>query len=158
MKRIIILLLLIYGLNISIYSQEKDSIIYIFPDKIEQKLYEQMKELIYTDGYDFEFYLQTLDINKFRLTYSYYKKQSFSYWGNNTNRFILIKNKMYPLILDYDSLFSTSKPEKVGEYGDREGFILRSSFIYEGYNITFDKTGKCLSESWGIYKKKETVK
>lgn len=148
------MLVLICSISISIYSQEKDSIVYIFPDKIEQKLYEQIKELISVEIYNFEFYLQTVDIDKFRLTYSYSKKQSNNYWGNNTNRFILINKKKYPLIFDYDSLFSTNKPKEVGEYGHRDGFILRSLFIFEGYNITFDRTGKCLSEDWGIYEKK----
>jgi hypothetical protein len=152
MKRSIILLVLIY--STSIYSQEKDSIIYIFPDKVEQKLYEQMKELVSIEDYNFEFYLQTVDRDKFRLTYSCYRGQSNNYWVNNTNRFVLINGKRYPLILDYDSLFGTNKPKEVGEYGHREGFILRSLFIYEGYNITFDRAGECLSEDWGIYEKR----
>lgn len=152
MKPIIVLLALIY--SVSIYSQEKDSIIYIFPDKVEQKLYEQIKKVISLESFNFKFYLQTISKDEFRIAYSYEKEPSKNYWINNTNRFILIKNEKYPLILDYDSLFSTNNPKDIGEYGHREGYVLKSLFLFDGYNITFDKEGECLFEDWGIHEKR----
>jgi len=153
MRKLIIVFTLIYISNMNIYSQEEDSIIYIFPDKVEQRLFEQIKKVDSINNIYFEFYLQTIDENRFRLTYSYSKKKSNNYWVKNTNRFILINKKKYPLILDYDTIFSTYKPNKIGEYGHRDGTIMKHLIIYEGYNITFNKNGECLQEDFGIYQK-----
>jgi len=154
MKRNFILFILFISLySANIFSQVKDSIIYILPDRVEQKLYEQVKNIDPDGNFNFEFYLESKDKGKFRITFTY-KDQLNNYWTNNTNRFVLINKKKYPLIFDYDSLFSTSKPKELGEYGHREGSILRSLFIYEGYNLTFDKTGEYILENLGIYIRK----
>jgi len=76
-----------------------------------------------------------------------------NYWARNTNRFILINNKKYPLTFDYDSKFSTSSPETV-QYYRGERMVRRTLFLHEGYNITFDELGWYISESWGIFKPK----
>jgi hypothetical protein len=120
------------------------------------KLYERIKETPSSKNYNFKFYLEYIDKDTFRLYLSKYNVLSPNYWDNNTNRFILINDEKYPLILDYDSMFGTSKPNEVGEFGKRDdGFVWRSLFIYEGYNITFNKTGRYVSEDWGIYRKIE---
>jgi len=149
MKRNIILLVLLY--SISIYSQEKDSIIYIFPDKVEQKLYEQIEKINPTETYNFEFYLQLMDKDTFRLAYTYSEYTPGNYWVKNTNRFILINKRKYPLVFDIDTLFSTSDHEHIGEYGHRDGTVIRHFIIYEGYNITFTKNGECIKENFGLY-------
>ena len=155
MKQVITFVLVLLC-SISIYSQEKDSIIYIFPDKVEMKLYERIKETPSSKNYNFEFFLENIDKDTFRLVLSEYNVLTPYYWTNNTNRFILINDTKYPLTLDYDSMFGTSKPNEVGEFGERdEGFVLRTLFIYEGYSIKFTKTGRYVSESLGIYRKIE---
>lgn len=146
---IIIFILLYYSTNT--YSQNKDSIIYIFPDKVEQKLYEQIKKKSISDCSYFEFYLQAISKDTFRITYSYSKGIPISYWAKNTNRFILINEHKYPLIFDYDTRFSTSEPNKIGKYGHREGTIMRHLIIYEGYNITFRENGEYVEENFGLY-------
>jgi hypothetical protein len=134
--------------NISAFPQERDSIIYIFPDKIEMKLYERMKDISTSDTCSFHFYLTTVEKNMFRIFVCHLCRNN--YWVNNTNRFVLINNKKYPLVLEYDSIFSTHRHREVGEFGKRDdGFIFRTLLIYKGYNITFDKTGKHAVENWG---------
>lgn len=145
MKKYLILLLITYSVNT--FSQKQDSIIYIFPDKVEQ--------ITNFENLNFEFYLESMNNGKFKATFTYSKNKLDSYWVNNTNRFILIKDKKYPLVLDYDSTFSTKRPTEIGNYGQREGTILRSTFIYEGYSITFDKIGQFVEENFGIHKKSD---
>lgn len=129
-------------------AQEKDSIIYIFPDKVEKLFYEYIQT--YSPDETFDFHLVTRD-DKYKLFVTTGDKNN--YWGNNTNRFILINDKKYPLTFDYDCLFSTENRFDIGQFGQREGYILRSWFIIEGYNITFDRYGFDVTESWGIFKK-----
>lgn len=148
---VIILSLLYYSINT--YSQNKDSIVYIFPDKVEKKLYEQIKEISTSDRFYFEFYLQAINKDTFRITYSYSIDIPSCYWAKNTNRFILINEHKYPLIFDYDTKFSTSKPENIGKYGHRESTIMRHLIIYEGYNITFSENGEYIEENFGLYRK-----
>jgi len=151
-----IFLLLVIAYSISVYSQEKDSITYVFPDNVEMKLYERIKEIPSFDSYNFEFYLQSIEKDTFRLSFTYYSGLIDNFWAKNTNRFILINDKKYPLILDYDSMFSTKNSKEVGEFGKRDdGFVLRSLFIYKGYNIKFTKTGRYISENWGLYRRIE---
>lgn len=152
MKKNIFILVFIYC-TIQLYSQGRDSIIYIFSDKIEQKLYEKIEENNSRGYFEFEFYLRTEGENRFRLTYTHAKSLSDNYWIVNTNRFILINKSKYPLYFDYDSMFSTSKPNEIGEYGHREGTIMKSIPIYDGYSIVFDKNGEFLEEDFGLQKK-----
>lgn len=134
----------------SINAQNKDSIIYIFPDKVEVKFYEYIKkEKI--DNYGF--YMTNDSDQKFRVYIYKCDGINNNYWQINTNRYLIIKDKKYPLFFDYDTFFSTREPFEIGVYGKREGYILRSHPIFEGYSITFDKTGELLSEDWGIYYK-----
>jgi hypothetical protein len=131
-------------------AQEKDSIIYIFPDKVEQLLYDYIKTYINEDADSLVFHLQNNENN----TYTLFVGGALNSddWHKNTNRFIMINDRSYPLIFDYDSLFGAVKKNMIGKFGEREGNVLRSLFIIEGYNITFDKYGFEVKESWGIYK------
>lgn len=148
MKKYLIFILIIFSINI--YSQKQDSIIYIFPDNVEKRLFEQLIDVGINDIFNFQFYLNTLEKDTFMIALSYSGGKSNNYWVNNTNRFVLVKDKKYPLVLDYDSNYSTENSKEVGYYGQREGNVLRSFFIYDGYNITFDKSGKILKEDYGI--------
>jgi len=141
--------------SISVYSQEKDSIIYIFPDKVETKLYDEMQKYTFNEKMSFEFYLKHIEKDTFQLFLSQYNQVLDNSWPY-TNRFILINDKKYPLIFDYDFMFGTEKPNEAGEFGKRDdGFVLRTLRIYEGYSIKFNKTGNYVSESLGIYRKIE---
>jgi len=144
MKRITIIIFLILITSAKLKCQNnKDSIIYILPDNIELMIFEYT-EKIDTLKYNFEFFLSRIGDEEFKINISLFKRYNDNFWYNNTNRYILINNKRYPLILDYDSLFSTSKPVNLGKMGKREGYILRSTFIYDGFSISFNKEGKVI--------------
>lgn len=154
MKRIVILSVILVC-SISTYSQEKDSIIFIFPDRVEVLLYERINEFLSLDeNYKFRFHLERMDRDKFRIRFIAMRGMPMrNYWARNTNRFILINNKKYPLTFDYDSKFSTSSPETV-QYYRGERMVRRTLFMHEGYSITFDEWGKYVSEDWGIFRPK----
>lgn len=62
----------------------------------------------------------------------------------NTNRFLLIDKRKIPLILDYDSVFSTPKITSIGSLGQRDGNVLRNRFILDCFTIVFDEYGKII--------------
>lgn len=50
----------------------------------------------------------------------------------NSNRYILIEDRLYPLSFDYDDDFGTRTPiEDLGEFGNREGSYMRSITLAE---------------------------
>jgi len=153
MKRIVILSVILVC-SIGIYSQERDSIIYIFPERVEALLYKRINErLSHNENLNFSFHLTRVTMDTFRIFLIGFSGTTRNYWDRNTNRFILINNKKYPLTFDYDSKFSTSSPETV-QYYRGERMVRRTRFLHEGYNITFDKLGRYISESWGNSKLK----
>ena len=150
-----VFLLLACGICIPINAQKKDSIIYVFNDKIEKKLYEHLEqeELI---G-NCIFYLTKIDFDKYKVYLSKSNEDNIDYWELNTNRYLIVKDKKYPLLFDYDMTFSTRKPLEILAYGEREGNVLRTSPIFEGYNLTFNLMGEIITEDYGIYIKREVL-
>ncbi|PYF75077.1 hypothetical protein B0O44_103524 [Pedobacter nutrimenti] len=65
----------------------------------------------------------------------------------NTNRYLLIEKDKLPLIFDYDFKFSSSDLKHIGDFGEREGNIKRSEFLFHGYTIFFDSQGKVIKTS-----------
>lgn len=147
MKLYAILITMIF--NTHVYSQVKDSIIYILPDRVETKLYEMIQEQNYTKNRKFEFHLTTLNKDTFSITCAKYDEQPFHQGANSTNRFILVNNNKYPATFDYDYIFGTPTPSEIGEFRHREGYIRRNFLLSEGYSIIFDKTGNYLHEDYG---------
>ena len=148
-KSICISLFLISTVLLPLKSQNRDSILYIMPDNVELKLYQYINN-IDSSKYSFEFFLSRLDGDKYRICVSIWSKLNTNYWYNNTNRFVLIGEKKYPLWFDYDVKFSTKKPSNLGTIGKREGQILKSHPIFDGYNITFFINEDTLFEDYGI--------
>lgn len=153
MKKIVVILLFIFCCYTNVNSQTRDSIIYIFPDKVEHKLFQYIQNDNKHRDCPYSFFLETEGVDAYRVFVSCNAKESENFWVKNTNRFVIIKDKFYPLVVDYDSLFSTNKPNEIGKYGRREGFVWRTYFLNEGYNLSFDRYGKKVKEDWGIYKK-----
>lgn len=151
-KNYILLLILTCIYCIPLKSEIKDSILYILPDKVEVKLSEYIQSSKLENS-RWKFYLTRTENSMYRIYVASFKGETTDYWYINTNRFVVIDTENFPLILDYDSMFSTKDPDRIGEYGKREGQILKTTFIYDGYNIIFDKNGKYLEEDFGIYKK-----
>lgn len=95
-------------------------------------------------------YLEKINDEKFRIFVGAKSKDTI--WANFSNRYVVVNNKKIPLVFDYDLIWSTKKTENIGSFGKRDGEILRTKIIYDGYNITFDRYGKYLEEDFGIYK------
>jgi len=121
------------------------------PDRVELKLYEYINNLD-SSKYSFEFFLKRLDEDKYRICVGIYSKLNSNYWSKNTNRFILIDEKRYPLWYDYDVMFSTKNKHNLGKMGSREGLILKIQPIFDGYNIDFNLKGDIFSENEGVVK------
>lgn len=154
MKKNLTVLFLFLLMYMSLNAQNKDSLIYILPDSVELKLYEFTKSME-ASKYDCDFYLSSLGDNVYRINVSIYRIYNDDYWSRNTNRFLVINNKKYPLSFDYDSLFGTmTKFSDIGKMGEREGYIMRTTFINEGYNITFNIKGEILKENYSLFIKK----
>ncbi len=62
----------------------------------------------------------------------------------NTNRYLLIDKRTLPLILDYDTIFTTPKLTNIGSLGNRDGNVLRSRIILDCFTIVFDSNGKII--------------
>ena len=61
-----------------------------------------------------------------------------------TNRFLRVKDNLYPLYTDYDFMFCEKEPEKLLEFGARYqmsgiGVTRKRSMLFCGYLIRFDK-------------------
>ena len=151
MKTNICILLFILLAQQPVKSQDKDSILYIMPDKIELKLYEYINNLDFSK-YSFGFFLNKLNDDKYRICITVSSNLDTNYWYNNTNRFILIEKKQYPLWLDYDVTFSTKNNSNLGKIGNREGQILKTHPIFDGYTIDFNLKGEIFCENNGIVK------
>lgn len=145
MKRITSILLFII-VCISLKAQVSDSILYIFPDIVEKKLDYYISSSKAGDSNLF-FVLENAGDNKYRIFVSSYTKSD--YWENVSKRYGVVNETRYPLLFDYDYIFSTPRPSHIGTFGERDKQILKYRVILDGYSITFDYNGY-MKESWGI--------
>jgi len=156
MKRIVILSLIL-TCSLSVFSQGRDSIIYVFPDTVEVLLHKRVNEFLSrNENYSFSFYLERVTRDTFRLFLNRHRNDltysdwTYCYWARNTNRFILINDRKYPLYFDYDVMFSPREPERIGDFGERfGGLVPHLRIMHRGYNITFDRWGRVALENWG---------
>ncbi|WP_165020913.1 hypothetical protein [Dysgonomonas sp. ZJ279] len=148
MKKIILFFILCLSFYNS-YSQEIDSIIYILPDKVEIKLNERIESMNLPDSYEVAFSLERTDSLYFRIGVKNYPKNSITF--SNIKRFCIVNDKTIPIIsFDYDYIFGTPYPNKIGKFGKREGEVLRRTVIFEGYEIIFDRLGNIHRELYGV--------
>lgn len=150
MNRYLYLVLFMWMISSFMKAQNNDSIKYILPDDVEIKIDSYICKASLVDS-TIALYLKSIGDDKFTI-YVYEINRESDYLSKLTNRFIVINKNKYPLTLDYDSFFSTDSD--IGEFGSRDGKILKTITIFEGYNVTFDIKGKRIKEDWGIYKRK----
>jgi len=114
----------------------QDKILYFVPDAVELKLEGLLEK---KKGEKLSVFLMK-DKDDYALYLSFVKKDEEynDYWVDRTNRYIVIGEKEYPLIFDYDLTFSTPNPKSAGSLGNREGNILKIAIIYEGYYVKFN--------------------
>jgi hypothetical protein len=143
MKRNILLLLLVL-IAITSYSQKRKPIVYIVPDKVEIMLDSCIQ---FYSKRDFDFYFILEKDSLYNITVASYQKNEAKRlikWVKQSNRRIVINNKTYPLIFDYDFKFGV-KDDNIGVFKNRDSNIRRSRVISHGITIMFD--------SWGDYVK-----
>ncbi len=129
----------------SCYSQRQESIIYVIPDSVEilaseyiEKHNEYCYFVMYNNGENYELFIVSGDD---------YQDKSYSAFITNSNRKVVIDDKEYPMLFEYDFDFSTIDKLNIGEFGKRDGMIKRVQAIYHGYSIKFDRSGKLIDST-----------
>lgn len=125
-------------------SQEVEKILYVVPDDVEVQVNKYIERVKKQKEYLIYFVLSKKSDAAFRLDVVSYKeinKENVIYWVKSTNRYVVINQDKYPLLLDYDYVFSTKQPSNIGNFGEREGYILKTMPINEGYHIDFNRDG-----------------
>lgn len=148
MKKYIIIFLV--GLTFRSYSQS--GIKYFVPDTVEILLEKQVRsfknnikdEKVY-------FLLGKENDNTYHLSLIRDKSNQIDNMIakllKSNNRCIVIDQEQYPLIFDYDFTFGTPKETQIGEFGQREGNMVRSNMLFHGYSIYFNMKGQVLKVS-----------
>jgi len=148
MKIIIILQILSLSFMLSCKAQnsEEQIIPYVIYDKVEQTIYDHIKE--YDEFVYFYLLPEKENTTIFIIKNDNYKDSSIGYWVENTNRKILIKDKLYPIVLDSDYKYSTSRPKDIGNYGKRDGSIYKIRTTSTHYYIKFNDKGEIIYQGW----------
>ncbi|MDP4183837.1 MAG: hypothetical protein Q8862_01585 [Bacteroidota bacterium] len=144
MTKLILTIILLFFMVSNAYPKEAKKILYIFPDDVEIKLSKYIENT--NKQHEFVVYLMLSKSSdeRYKLYIAFYKKKHIKnviYWVKSTNRYVVVNQEKYPLLIDYDYDFSTSNPLNIGDYGGREGQVLRAMPFYDGYNIEFNKYG-----------------
>lgn len=142
-KRIPVFLLFLLAHYSCAYSQESEKILYIFPDSVELRLNEYIKRQNKKEHITY-LTLSKKDEGRYYLYVTFYAKQhahNIIFWVKSTNRYAVVGQEKYPLLFDYDYDFSTKDILNIGEYGKRDGQILKTRSIHDGFHIEFDKNG-----------------
>lgn len=135
---------LLLGMTSNARSQNSEKILYMLPDDVEIQVNDYVTRMNNQKKYLFYFVLNKKPDATYRLNSVHYvnkRKKDIIYWVKSTNRYLVVNKKIFPLLLDYDYVFSTRKPSKIGNFGEREGQILKTMPIHEGFFIDFDKNG-----------------
>ena len=139
-----IFFVLLLGITSHACSQNNEKILYMLPDDVEVQASNYIKRVSKQQEYLFYFVLNKKPDTTYRLDIVHYKAESSKgliYWVKSTNRHVVVNQERYPLLLDYDYLFSTKQPSNIGNYGEREGQILITMPIHVGFYIDFNKDG-----------------
>lgn len=136
-KKIIIFLL--FCSFISCKSHLKtEKIIYSLPHYVETKIETEIR-----DKKNIYFNLSFID-NKYCIYYSEFKNIKDDHFVKNTNRIILIRDKLYPLVFDYDEKFgTTSTLDEIMKYikENRNPLLKREYNLFDGKFLIFDLSG-----------------
>jgi len=125
---------------------QTDTIMYILPDKVEVCASNYLENCLTRNStYYFYFHLSIKNDNYTIAIIPYLKGNNIVEWVNKTNRKLVVGKILYPIIFDYDVLFSTTCNSNIGISGKREGFIKRVYINNEGsYDIIFNKKGEII--------------
>lgn len=119
---------------------QKSDILYYLPDSVEVRVNDYISKQ--KRNSNFYFILESVSTDTFKVSvcqYQAYDKNSLEGWIFLTKRKVVICKNSYPLLLDYDYMFSTLDTVRVGNYGDRANKIVRQLPIAHCFNIRFTK-------------------
>lgn len=119
---------------------QKANILYYMPDSVEVLINEHISSQ--KSNSNFYFILESIGKDTFRINVCQYfnkEKKRVEDWIFSTKRKVVINRNSYPLLLDYDYMFSTLNPLRVGYYGDRANKIVRQLPIIHCFSIKFTK-------------------
>jgi len=128
-------------------AQKNDQIKYVLPDNVETFIDSSIRARKASSA--FYFLLNKDSVYSISIG-SYNKKdeKNILKWVKQTNRFLIVNKKVYPLIFDYDLKFATVD-SNIGEFGKREGNIKRVSLMLHGLTIFFKSDGTIIkTENW----------
>jgi len=139
---LIIIGLTLFSCNVN---KNKDSILYLIPDSVTQILKKKI------DGnYNNIYFHLSRKKDEFYIYYYYINKNDGDFYlVKNSKRSLLIDDKLYPLIFDYDEIFGiTDSYDEILEKMKKDKYITinHSTTIYEGWVIIFNQKGEILSE------------
>jgi len=124
---------------VSCKAQQKGDVTYLLPDDVEVELNTHLSKssgFNYMVLFDSEDYYELFVIND-----NEYAERPYGSFITATNRNILVNDKSYPLLLDYDFNFSTTDTVNIGEFGKRDGMVKKVQPIFHGYSIKFTNKG-----------------
>lgn len=146
----IFIILLILGCstkkNIIKDKEHTRGIVYVLPDEVKARLALLHLE---DDTAHIYFSLETISYLSFRIYLD--KFDTKDNWVENTNRFISISDKLYPLTFDLDMYFANKETSEEFLKNQKEGIYLRSqrTIIRDHvYHIDFTFKGKILYEGY----------
>lgn len=125
----------------TIYDNNPNGIVYVLPGKVQELL---LKQDINKNSY---FVLSRVDELSFRIYLDKYE-ESFN-WVKNTNRYISVSGKLYPLLFDFDNFFANSETVKEFLENYEKGIYQRTKVTVSRdyiYHIDFNIQGDVLYE------------
>ena len=69
------------------------------------------------------------------------EKKNILKWVLQSNRYVIVNKKSYPLVLDYDLKFGSIDNNNIGNFGVRDGQVKKASLIIDGTTIYFKGDG-----------------
>jgi hypothetical protein len=117
------------------------SIMLKLPKEVEARVIQYILKMQQENSQlNFAGYLQHTDDEIYKYCLFITKKDVFSFFYKETNRFLNIDNIIIPLAFDYDKMFGKAYPRYSDEFGNR--MQIRDLFSDDDFQIFFDSTGK----------------
>lgn len=130
--------------TIAAKAQKKNNAIqYVLPDRVELLLDSCIKK---SEGQTKFFFIIRKD-SLYNISIVRYKKneeRNLIKWVEQTNRYLRIADKIYPLLFDYDFALGAIDNNNIGEFKNRDDNVKRISLINHGLIICFNLEGSIL--------------
>ncbi len=148
MKKVVTLILIVIVSTAVNAQSNTNKIQYIFRDAVENWIDSTiMRELHANKSFKHYLFLSR-DSAGFSVTVCRYVNKDSSFpikLAKYTSRYAVVRNQLVPLISDYDEKF-TSPSSDIGEFGKRDGNIIRSYWLFHNPILRFDLRGRIREE------------